>query len=175
MNEMKKKRYVGLAFLLLGIMIASVSAYVYESGLQTVNQTIVNVATLTLKNSVLGNLEEGQTRSYTKLDVAALGAAIQTTTNKANVYLHLNSSLDSQSTYYTTYDITVRYIIVPGGSTHSVGQTAATMTIAAPDPAAITLDVAGSWVFDFEITTTAKSVSLDQASTVTIVVTAEST
>jgi hypothetical protein len=169
------KKIVGLAFLLMGIMIASVSAFVYESGLQTVDQTIVNVATLTLKNSALGNLEEGETKSYTKADVAALGAAIVTTTGIANVYLHLNSSVDSLSTYYATYDITVKYITVPIGSSHSAGQTAAKMTIAAPDPSAIPLDVAGSWAFDFEITTTAKSVSLNQASTVTIVVTAEST
>jgi hypothetical protein len=120
-------------------------------------------------------LEEGETKNYTKADVAALGAAISTTTTKANVYLHLNSDIDSLSTYYTAYNITVKYITVPGGSSHSVGQTAANMTIAAPDPSAITLDLAGSWVFDFEITTTAKSVSIDQSSTATIVVTAEST
>ena len=172
---MTKKKLIGLTFVLLGIMIASVSAFVYESAQQTVNQTIVNVATLTLKNSALGNLEEGETRSYTKADVAALGAAISTTTTKANVYLHLNSDIDSLGTYYTVYNITVKYITVPGGSSHSVGQTAAKMTTAVPDPSAITLDVAGSWVFDFEITTTAKSVSIDQATTATIVVTAEST
>jgi hypothetical protein len=170
-----KTRMLGLAFVLLSITIASVSAFIYESAQQTLGQTIVNVATITLKNSALGNLEEGETRGYTKANLTELGAAISITTNKANVYLHLNSDIDSLGTYYTTYTLTVKYITVPGGSSHSVGQTAATMTIAAPDPAAITLDAAGSWAFDFELTTTAKSVSSDQATTATIVVTAEST
>jgi hypothetical protein len=49
------------------------------------------------------------------------------------------------------------------------------MTIGTPDPAAVTLDLAGTWVFDFEVTTTADSVDGDQPTTVTIVVTAEST
>lgn len=170
-----KKKLIGIAFALLSIMIVSVSAFVYESATQTVGQTIVNVATITLKNSALGNLDEGETKNYTKADVAALGAAISITTSKATVYLHLNSDIDSLGTYYSTYTITVKYITVPGGSSHSVGQIAATMTIASPDPTAITLDAAGSWVFDFELTTTAKSVSSDQATTATIVVTAEST
>ena len=170
-----KRKVIGVFFVLLSIIIVSVSALVYESAQQTVTQTIKEIATITLNNSALGNIEEGETKSYTKADVAALGAAISITTSKANVYLHLNSDIDSQSTYYTTYTITVKYIIVPGGQTHSVGETAGTMTIASPDPAAVTLDVAGSWVFDFEVTTTAQSVSADQATTATIVVTAEST
>jgi hypothetical protein len=170
-----KSKLFGVMFLLLSVVIVSVSAFVYETSQQTVGQTIVDVATLTLQNSALGDLEEGETKSYTKADVATLGAAISITTSKADVYLHLNSDIDSLSTYYTTYTLTVKYIIVPGGSSHSVGDTATTMTIAAPDPAAITLDVAGSWAFDFELTTTAKTVSSDQATTATIVVTAEST
>jgi hypothetical protein len=140
-----------------------------------VGQTIVNVATLTLKNSALGNIEEGETKTYTKADVADLEAAVSVTTTKANVYLHFDSDIQNLNTNYNTYSVTVKYITVPVGSTHSVGQTAATMTIAAPDPAAVTLDVAGTWIFDFEITTTAKSVSTNQASTATVVVTAEST
>jgi hypothetical protein len=168
------KKFIGLAFVLLSIMIVSVSAFVYESATQTVGQTVVNVATLTLKNSALGSIDEGETKSYTKADVVALGAAISITTSKI-VYLHLDSDIQNLNTAYTTYTFTVRYITVPGGSSHSVGQTAATMSIASPDPTAITLDVAGSWAFDFELTTTAKSVSSDQGTTATIVVTAEST
>ena len=169
-----KKKLIGIALILLSIMIVSVSAFVYESAQQTVGQTIVNVATITLKNSSLGNLDEGDTKTYTKADVADLGAAISLTTSKA-VYLHLNSDIDSLATYYTSYSVTVKYITVPGGSTHNVGDTAATMTTGSPDPAAINLDVAGTWAFDFEITTTAKSVTGNQASTATVVVTAEST
>ena len=169
------KKIGGIAFVMLAMLIVSASAFVYESAQQTVGQTVVNVATLTLQNSALGDLEEGETKSYTKAEVGTLGNAITVTTTKANVYLHMDSDIDSLTTYYTTYSLTVKFITVPGGSTHSVGDTAATMTIAAPDPSSITLDVAGSWAFDFELTTTAKAVSSDQASTATIDVTAEST
>lgn len=169
------KKITGLILILLSTMIMTVSAFVYEQSQQTVGQTIVNVATLTLKNSALGNIEEGETKTYTKVDVADLGAAVSVTTTKANVYLHFDSDIQNLNTNYNTYSVTVKYIAVPVGSTQSVGQIAATMTIAAPDPAPVTLDVAGTWIFDFEITTTAKSVSTDQASTATVVVTAEST
>lgn len=168
------KKIIGVFFILLSILIVFVSAFVYETATQTVTQTITNIATLTLKNSALGTIEEGETKSYTNVTVADLGAAISITTTKAGVYLHLNSTIDSLSAYYTTYNVTVKFATVPGGS-HSVGEIAYTLTIASPDPAAITLDFAGSWTFDFEITTTAKSVSANQDTTATIVVTAEST
>jgi hypothetical protein len=168
------KKILGAFFILLSILIVFVSAFVYETATQTVTQTITNIATLTLKNSALGTIEEGETKSYTNVTVADLGAAISITTTKANVVLHLNSTIDNLSAYYTTYDVTVKFATVPGGS-HSVGETACTLTIASPDYAAINLDAAGSWTFDFEVTTTAKSVSSDQPTTATIVVTAEST
>jgi hypothetical protein len=170
-----KRKLTGIAFLLLGILIVSVSAFVYDSAQQTVGQTVTNVATITLKNSALGNLEEGETKSYTKADVANLGAAISLTTTKANVYLHLNSDIDSLTTYYSTYTVTVKYITVPSGQEALIGTTAATMSIASPDPSGFALPAAGSWAFDFGITTTAKAVSSDQATTATIIVTAEST
>jgi hypothetical protein len=166
-------KILGVFFVLLSILIVSVTAIVYETAQQTVTQTIKNIATLVLNSPALGNIEEGETKSYNKTDVAALGDAISIATYKADVYLHLDSDVDSLSTYYTTYDITIKYATVPGGSSHSVGETAATITLVSPDPAGIGLDVAGSWTFDFEITTTAKSVSSDQATTVTIVATAE--
>lgn len=170
------KKIVGVFFILLSILIVFVSAFIYETATQTVTQTITNIATLTLKNSALGTIEEGETKSYTNVTVADLGAAISITTTKANVYLYLNSTIDSLSAYYTTYDVTVKFATVPEGSVlHTSGDTAATITIASPDPAAIDLDAAGSWTFDFEVTTTAKSVSADQPTTATIVVTAEST
>jgi hypothetical protein len=170
-----KKRLAGIAFLLLGILIISVSAFVYDQAQQTIGQTVVNVATLTLKNSALGNLEEGETKSYTKANVANLGAAISLTTVKANVYLHLNSDIDALTTYYTTYTVTVKYITVPTGQEALIGTTAATMSIASPDPSGFALPAAGSWAFDFELTTTAKAVSSNQTTTATIDVTAEST
>lgn len=173
-NKINKRKALGAFFVMLSVLIITVSAYVYEMAQQTVTQTIQDVATLTLNNAALGNIEEKETKSYTKTEVAALGNIITTTTAKSNVYLHLNSDLDSLSTYYSTYTITVKCATVPGGSSHSVGETVATMTIASPDPTAVTLDAAGSWTFDFEITTTTESVSSNQPTTATIVVTAES-
>ena len=175
MTMRMKKKFAGLAFVLLSIAIMSVTAFVYEQQQQTIQQTIINVATITLKNSALGTIEEGETKSYTKLDVAELGAAISITTGKANVFLHLNSDINNLGLNYQTYTLTVKYITVPVGSSHNVGDIAATLTIAAPGPTSITLDVAGSWAFDFELTTTALQVNADTPTTATITVTAEST
>ena len=170
-----KKRVISFAFILMSIVIAVASAYVYETAQHTITQTVQNIATLTLQTSALGNIEEGQTISYTKATVSSLGNIVNLTTTKDNVYLHFDTDVNTLSTYYTTYSITVKYAAVGSGSTHTVGDTAATMTLASPDPTAVTLDVDGAWRFDFELTTTAKSVSADQSTTVTVVVTAEST
>ena len=170
-----RKSLVGTLLILLSLAIVSASAFVYETAQNTVTQTVKQIATLTVQNSALGNIEEGETKSYTKATVSSLGSIANITTTKDNVYLHFNSDLDSLSTYYTTYTITVKYAAVGSGSSHNVGDTACTMTIASPDPTAVTLDKTGTWRFDFEIDTTAKSVSSDQPTTVTIAVTAEST
>jgi GTPase involved in cell partitioning and DNA repair len=167
------KKILGVFFILLSLLIVSVTAIVYESAEQAVTQTVKNIATLTLTTPALGNIEEGETKSLTKTDIPALGDAITITTTKADVYLHLNSDVNTLSTYYTAYTITVKYATVQGVS-HSTGDIAATISIASPDPTAINLDAAGTWTFDFEISATAKSVSSDQATTATIVVTAES-
>ncbi len=165
-----KKKIAGVAFVILSIFIMSVSAYVYEQGTQTIGQTVQNIATLTVKSSALGILEEGQTKTYTKADVTELGSAIELVTTKSGVVLKLNSDIEqflsSNSPYTTTgYTVVVRY---PGGAT------IATLTPSAPD-ASVTLGAAGSYVLDLEITTTAKSgLVSDQSTTATIIVTAES-
>jgi len=170
---MLRKRVVGFQLILLSIIIVSVSAFVYETAQHQVTQTIQQIATLTMQNSALGNIEEGETKSYTNVTVPSLSNIINVTTTKDNVYLHFNSDVDSLDIYYTTYTITVKFAAVGAGSSQSIGGTACTMTLVSPDPTAVTLDKAGTWRFDFEITTTAKSVSSDQPTTVTIVVTAE--
>jgi hypothetical protein len=170
-----RKRAVGISLLLLALLVGVVSAYVYETGTIAVTQTVKNIATLTVQNSALGNIEEGQTIAYTKATVSSLGSILNLTTTKDTVYLHLSSNVNLLSAYYSTYTITVKYAAVGVGSTHNVGDVACTMTLASPTPAGVTLDKAGAWRFDFEITTTALSVSSDQATSVTIVVTAEST
>ncbi len=167
---------IGLLFILLSFTIVSVSAYIYEQASQTVTQTIREIATLNLQSSTLGNIEEGETKVYTKTDVPSLGGIISVITTKANVYLHLNSDLDALSGSYDTYDITMRFATVPAGSVlHAVGNVACTLSLAQPDFSSIDLDAAGDWGFDFEITTTARSVSSDTPTAVTIAVTAEST
>jgi hypothetical protein len=170
-----RKSGLGIAMLLLTIGIIGVSAYVYETGNIAITQTVRNIATITVQNSALGDIEEGDTLSYTKATVSSLGAILNLTTGKDNVYLRFNSDLDTLSTYYTWYNITVKYAAVAGGSSHSVGDVACTMTLLSPDPASFALDKTGDWRFDFEITTTAKQVVVDHATTVNIVVTAEST
>jgi hypothetical protein len=170
---------MGFALILISILIVSASAFVYETATQTNSQTIKNIATLTLNNDALGTIEEGSTNGYAKGNTSSLGSIVTLTTTKDNVYLHFVSDLNSNSstlnTYYSAYSIVVKYWTVGSGSSHSQGQTACTMTLGSADPTAITLDKLGTWAFDFEITTTAKSVSSDVGTTVTIVVTAEST
>lgn len=170
-----KKKIAGFAFLLLSVAIMSVSAIVYESAQQTASQTIIDVATINLKSFALGNLEEGETKIYTKAEVPDLGGAISVSTTKTNVYLHLNSDIETLDSLYATYALAVKYATVPSGSIHSVGETATTLTIANPDFNSVPLDAAGSWVFDFELETAAKLVSSDQSTMATIIVSAEST
>ena len=168
----KGSRLAGIILIALSFSIVGVSAYVYQQASQTVTQTIVEIATITLKNSDLGSINEGETKSYTKATVANLGDAITLTTTAANVYLHLDSDLDVLS-YYSAYSVVVKFAQVVG-ATYSVGDTACTLSVASPDFSSIDLDAAGTWVFDFGITTTAGSVDSDSLSTATVIVTAES-
>jgi hypothetical protein len=167
------KRAVGISLLLLTLLVVGVSAYVYETGTVAVTQTVKNIATLTVQNSALGNIEEGQTIAYTKATVSTLGSILNLTTTKTGVVLHFASNVDSLSTQYSTYTITVKYAVAISG--HTIGETLLTMTLASPNPTGVALGVAGEYRFDFEITTTALSVSSDQATSASVVVTAEST
>ena len=172
-----KRRMIGTFLIIMSLIIVSVSALVYEQASNTVTQTIVDVATITLNQGTLGNLEEGQTILYTASNTSSLNDIIGLTTSKANVYLHFDTDLDGQSSNYATYQIVVKVgDTVPGGSSNSTGDTTATLTVASPDTTSgVALDAAGDWTFDFEITTTASSVSSDQPTTVNITVSAEST
>ena len=174
MEKAKEHVILGTVLLLLSFSIVSVSAFIYEQNSQTVSQTIIDIATLTLSNAGLSDLEEAQTLLYTPTNDTDLEDIISITTTKANVYLHLDSNLDSL-TDYSTYNIVVKFDTVETGSTHSVGDTACTLSLGSPDFSAIDLDVAGTWSFDFEITTTAGAVSADSPNTATINVSAEST
>jgi hypothetical protein len=130
---------------------------------------------VTLNQGTLGNIEEGETILYTASNTSSLNDIISLTTTKPNVYLHFDTDLDSQNTNYDTFEIVVKVgDTVPGGSSSSTGDTLATLTIGQPDTASgVALDTAGDWTFDFEITTTAKTVSNDQTAKVNITVSAE--
>jgi len=85
--------------------------------------------------------------------------------------------LNDQSTNYATFQVVVKVgDTVPVGSGSSTGDTITTLTIANPDTTTgVALDAAGDWTLDFEITTTANQITSDQATTVNIIVSAEST
>jgi hypothetical protein len=89
--------------------------------------------------------------------------------------MHFDTDLDSQSGNYTTYQIEVIADTVQG-STILVDDTVATLTLGSPDTSTgVNLDTAGNWVFDFQITTTADSVSSNTPTSVSVTVSAEST
>ena len=168
-----RKRAIGISMLTIALLIGVVSAYVYETGNVAVTQTVKNIATLTVQNSALGNIEEGQTVALTKATVGSLGNIVALTTTKADVVIHFDSNINLLSTYFSTYTITVKYAVAING--HSIGDVLTTMTLASPDPAGVTLAAIGAYQFDFEVSATALSVASDQATSTTIVVTAEST
>jgi len=162
--------------LMLCFTVIVVTAYVYEQATMSVDLTVVEVATITLKSSDLGTINEGESKTITDVTVANLGDAISiTTTTGTSVYLHLDSDLESVSSALSTYDIDVVYATIPGGGTGTVGNAACTLTKASPDYSSITLDAAGTWTFDLEIDLVAGSVSSDDVTQVDIIVTAEST
>jgi hypothetical protein len=167
-----KRRAIGLSMLIIALLIGVVSAYVYETGTITVTQTIKNIATLTVQNSALGNIEEGQTITLTKGTVSSLGNAVSLTTTKASVVLHFASNLNTLNTYFSAYTVTVKYANAVNG--HAVGDVLTTISIATPNPTGVTLAAIAAYQFDFEITATALSVSSDQVTSATITVTAES-
>ena len=168
---------VGTLLIVISMVIISVSAFVYQQAFNTVTQTIVEVANITLTQGVLGNIDEGQTILYTASNTSSLNDIIGITTSKANVYLHFDTDLNAQSGNYTNFQIVVKVgDTVPVASSNSTGDTTATLTIVNPDTTSgVVLDEAGAWTFDFEITTTTKSITIDQAVTVSITVLAEST
>ena len=90
----KGSKISGLLILLVGLMVTGVSAYVYQQATLSVTQNIIEIATLTVKNSDLGDINEGETIIYTSTEVANLGAAITITTTTAPVYLHFDSDID---------------------------------------------------------------------------------
>ena len=162
-------RISGTLLILISMLIVSVSAFIIEQP--------SNTMAITFNQGILGNIEEGQTILYTSSNTSSLKDIISITTAKANVCLHFDTDLDDQSNNYLTYQIVVKVCDTGSkGSRIATGDIVATLTIVNPDTiSGVVLDVAGCWVFDFEITTTAKSVISNQESTVNITVSAEST
>ncbi|MGQ9679998.1 MAG: hypothetical protein ACUVV4_04450 [Candidatus Bathyarchaeia archaeon] len=171
----KKSLLTGIMLIVLSLSIVGVTAYVFERATQTIAQNIVEIASITLKNSDLGEINEGQTRSYTNETVPNLGDAVSITTTVSGVKLHFDSDLDDLSSYYSTYDIDVKLVAKPEKSSLAIGEIVCTLSLSEPDYSSVNLDVEGTYRFNFEITTTASSVSSDTPTTVTIIVSAEST
>ena len=166
----KSSKIIGIFFLIFGLLMAGVSAYIYQQATLTVTQNIVEVASFTVKNNDLGDINEGQTLVYTSIEVANLGEATTIITTTAPVYLHFDSDVDSLSASYSTYNINVIHNSNPSSTTG----TACTMTLGSPDYSSVSLDAVGTWVFDLSIETTADSVDMDTPTTVTVIVGAES-
>jgi len=147
---MKTKKIAGLLLILLSVTIVLVSAFVYSQDSQTTTETIL----------------------YTPTNTSALDQILTVTTGKANVYLHIDTDLDIL-TNYVNFTIEVLVDTQPGSS---LSDPVAVLTMASPDTSAgIDLDTAGSYKFDFRITTTADLVSSNSDEEVNIAVSAEST
>ena len=167
MKEKRIIRIIGPLLILISMLIVSVSALIVQQPSNTV--------TIKLNQGILGNILEGQTLHYTPSNTSSLNDIISITTTQANVYLHFDTDLDGQDSNYVTYEIAVIADTIQG-STIDVDDIVATLTLGSPDTSTgINLDTAGSWVFDFQITTTADSVSSNTDTTVNITVSAEST
>ena len=170
-ERIKEKRILWLfvtLLILISMLIVSISAFIIEQPSNTI--------AITFNQGILGDIEEGQTILYTSSNASSLKDILSVTTTKANVYLHIDTDLDDQSGNYVTYQIVVKVGETgSNGSRISAGDTAAILTISNPDATfGVALDVSGNWAFDFEITTTAKSVFSNQESSVNITVSAES-
>jgi len=127
--------------------------------------------TVLLQNCTLGEIEEGETKTCDKNSVPSLGNLIQVRTSKADITLLIEVNLDAIEKCYATYNMTFKFSNVPAGSKWSNGDTACTLSLNSPNHYSIKLDVAGTWTFESEITATAKSVSYDCPTTVTITAT----
>ena len=177
LNELKsivkKVTKIGVLFLLFCFMVTSVSAYVYQHSTFSETQNNKEIAPITLKNSDLGYINEGETKVYTSLEIPSLGEAITITTTSTPVYLHFDSNIELLSSSYSTYNIDVLYNQVPPLGTGS--GIACSMRIATPDPSAITLDAVGTWVFDLSLKTTVNSIDSNTPITVQIIISTEST
>jgi hypothetical protein len=170
----KRRKLSGILFILLSLSVISVSAYVFQEATMTISQTIVDVVTITLKDSDLGTINEGETKILNKTGVPNLGDAISIDVTTVPVYLHFTSDVGSISGY-STYNIDVDYATIPLGGSGTVGATACTLSIGSPNYSSITLDQAGLWTFDIVVETTAGSVDINTPTQVQITVGAEST
>ena len=138
------------------------------------SQNIINVFSLDLSSQSLGSLREGETRTLTKDELPSLGDAIQVSVSDSvsAVNLNLDSNMDDVSDYYHLYDVVVRFSQIVGGS-YSVGEVACTLSIGSEDYSSVELDGSGVWMFDLEVSTTAKSVNEDTPTVVTLIISAE--
>jgi hypothetical protein len=162
----------GFALILLSLSVVVVSGFVYGMNQHMAYQTTV-IAKLNIESSALGNIEEGQTKTFDKFTIPDLGSAATLVTTKDHVCLLFESNAGSLNSSFSEYTISIKFASVGSGSRYCVGDIANTINLTSP-AIMVTLDKAGVWGFDLEIITTAKSVSSDQATSVTVKVTVES-
>ena len=168
MKEKSILRIICALLIPISLLIVSVSGLITEPP--------SNNITIILNQGILGNINEGQTMFYTPSNTSSLNDIVIMTNTQANISLYLDTDLDAQGDIYATYQIDVKVgDTIPNESNYSTGDTIATLDMANPDTASgVTLDVAGDWTFDFEITTTANTMSLDQSTIVKITVSVKS-
>jgi hypothetical protein len=149
-------------------MVTGVSAFFYQQMVSTEN--ITDITTITIKNSDLGEINEGETKNYTSSEIANFREAIKIKTTSEPVYLYLSSDLDSNRFSYSTFKINVHYNTVPPSGTGS--GIACSISLDFTNSSYIKLDVAGTWIFDLSADMVANSVDSNIHTTVTIIVSA---
>jgi hypothetical protein len=165
---------VGIVLVMLSVSVVTVSGLVFETSHYSASYATKLISELSLPNLGLADIEEGDTKAYSKDTELCLGNAVEVITTEDNVCLNFTSDIDSSNEFYSMYNITVKYAAIGNGSIYSLEDIACTMTLASPS-VLVSLDKAGVWSFDFEISATAKSVISDKTTVVTIQVIALST
>lgn len=157
---MKVKRFLKLPVVLtlIIVMVGSVTALIYWTGVQTVSQTIKMVATgeVVTEPIILDDLDEMSTENY------SFDKALTVTTAKDNENLKVTLENSSENLdNYTSYKFELIVDTVPSGST--LTGTVVTITEADSLPAIkmVTLDVAGTYKFDYKFTVTAGDLDVD--------------
>jgi hypothetical protein len=167
---MKRLTPTAVALLALLLAVAVVSATVYWSGTQGMRQVVKEVATGTIATTTidLPAIDEGETATYTATDVPEFDKALTVTVASEKAPRTLTVTFQNPSVVgavYTAYTFKLIVDTVPTGS--SLSGTVATVSLTSTT-ATVTLDVAGTYKFDYEVSVTAGTVTEDTTVTANI-------